>query len=305
MSLNGYSWVEGRVPNAVDPSGNCVEDRICRMLRITNPRAYREVCSLYRGVNDNCYAGLESMPPEETFLFPHTLPPSTKPEMGDYAIWRWSKLPLTIIYTLLYETALSVGAGVLDALGYNLAAENMYHYLEGSGEPRIIDIDQMLIDVPEAQVEIHSKFFTDVMPLLGRQIEQTTSAQGACEYFQFTPAHDQFGGWFVSTIFGQGSSTDGVIRDYYLGIGEFNYGFSGIVSLSSLDDSLIQVDLCWLVNFFDRYDWSPGFGANLGPIFIPDEDPGRLHLFGSAQEFEVYGVSSYNCSTAYISRQRI
>jgi hypothetical protein len=23
MSLNGYSWVEGNVPNAVDPSGSC------------------------------------------------------------------------------------------------------------------------------------------------------------------------------------------------------------------------------------------------------------------------------------------
>jgi len=30
MSMNGYAWVEGGLPNRVDPSGKCVEDTVCR-----------------------------------------------------------------------------------------------------------------------------------------------------------------------------------------------------------------------------------------------------------------------------------
>ena len=29
MSLNGYSWVEGNVPNAVDPTGECLQSDVC------------------------------------------------------------------------------------------------------------------------------------------------------------------------------------------------------------------------------------------------------------------------------------
>ena len=39
MSLNGYSWVEGNVPNAVDPSGRCVDETICEEIR-RNPNNF-------------------------------------------------------------------------------------------------------------------------------------------------------------------------------------------------------------------------------------------------------------------------
>jgi len=66
-------------------------------------------------------------------------------------------------------------------------------------------------------------FNEEVFPNIRNTIEEVYDNSG-CQYFQFTPADNEFGeGWFTSLLLGQGSADpDPILRNYYLGVGEYN-----------------------------------------------------------------------------------
>jgi hypothetical protein len=83
-----------------------------------------------------CYSS--SLIPEESFLYPQTLTPSTKLGAGDFAslnilLSAELGIPNALAYITLstsIEAALSIGARVFDLMGGHIAAANMWHYRE-------------------------------------------------------------------------------------------------------------------------------------------------------------------------------
>ena len=298
MSLNGYSWVEGNVPNRVDPSGFILEQ----------PDQFAP-CALSRRFLRKTDFGSCSDPellPAESFLFPSLLPPSTKQGAGAFNSLSYTRDPALGhegLATTIAGAMLSVGMryGALAAIGLAgkpLAGGNLLHYLNGSGMPVIWDVDQMFRDIPDAETEAYKNLTESLIPRINQAIIANIN-NSECLFFQFTPATPQIGGWNVSKVFGGGANSLGIQQDYYLALGEYHFGLSGGISAHRTNSS-ISVKLCYLVNIFDRYDWEPGFAATLNlPILggqhIPNEAPGSLNLIGMARTFDIYGVSSLRC----------
>ncbi|MFE4690340.1 hypothetical protein ACFRH6_09825 [Streptomyces sp. NPDC056749] len=67
-----------------------------------------------------------------------------------------------------------------------------------------------------------------------------------------------------------------------------------MVTVSPGDGGKPQVSLDYQVNVWDRYNWDSGKSTTFpGGVTIPDDDMGRLHKGGFAQEFDLRGSSTY------------
>ncbi|WP_258036754.1 hypothetical protein [Streptomyces sp. SM10] len=65
-----------------------------------------------------------------------------------------------------------------------------------------------------------------------------------------------------------------------------------MVTVSPGDGGKPQVSLDYQVNVWDRYNWGSGKSTTFpGGVTIPDDDMGRLHKVGFAQEFDMRGSS--------------
>ncbi len=298
MSLNGYSWVEGNVPNMADPTG--MDAALANRLNsdLCNSQPQPECSSIDDLISANLLI-------PDTFMYPISTP-EIDPDaaMGEYNSLG-NRLFLKMMYTLWYESVFRLGSGVMAMMGRNMAASHMLHYLDGTGEPRFVDVDQLLSDVPEIASRVSDSYDGQIKPeieKIARQIYDGTS----CQQVLFEPSI--FGnvsgtenGWVKNFNTYAGQNSSGAIADWFYGLGAFYYGYSGAISITPIDENNFTLNVCYVVNLYDRYDWHPELNANFGLITVPDTEPGFLHLFGTAREYDILGVSSFRCDTFSLS----
>ncbi|MFE0196196.1 hypothetical protein ACFWZZ_11680 [[Kitasatospora] papulosa] len=82
--------------------------------------------------------------------------------------------------------------------------------------------------------------------------------------------------------------------EWFHAVGSHQQNVSGMVTVSPGDGDKPQVSLDYQVNVWDRYNWDSGKSTTFpGGVTIPDDDMGRLHKVGFAQEFDMRGSSTY------------
>jgi hypothetical protein len=202
-----------------------------------------------------------------------------------------------------FQQLLYVGAAQWDLIQDRPdAARHMRHYLEGSGEPLDIDVEQLLQDEPAFQLDNEVALRSFV-----RDIEAEIQDQYAGEpiSFQRTTA------WLRAPY----SRSD----NWYYAMGGYSYAYAAEVSVAPPStpggNPTVQVD--YQLHVWDYYNWDTGKSVTIPrptlpmgaePISLPipeeyeghiselgdqwlvqDTALGRLHLTGLAQEYEMRG----------------
>lgn len=179
--------------------------------------------------------------------------------------------------TLQKAKMMAEGASLL---GMDDAAKHMMHYLDNSGTPLNLPVDKMMKDdkrllddangvILLAQDEWREKALAEYEKNGGRPVAITieTGNRG----FRFSSEHENW-------VYAVGSVTTNI---------------SGVVTVTPGDDGKPRVGLDAQLNVWDRYNWDADKFTNVAGITtVADDELGRLHRTGLAQEFDMRGSSS-------------
>ncbi|WP_187645784.1 hypothetical protein [Streptomyces sp. TRM49041] len=167
-----------------------------------------------------------------------------------------------------------------DLIGETGASRNMLHYLSGTGETLTLDVDRMLHD--------------DDGFRSGIEQEHLVANQGAWRQKALDEFH-RAGGDKTVVIPVESDVRHRTLRsdEWFHAIGSHAQNVSGMVTVTpSADDGEPKISLDYQVNVWDRYNWDKGKSTEFpGGVTIKDEDMGRLHAVGLAQEFDMRGSS--------------
>ncbi|WP_257153787.1 hypothetical protein [Streptomyces lunaelactis] len=180
---------------------------------------------------------------------------------------------------LFLARAQAIAAGG-DFTGETAASRNMEHYLGGTGEPLDLDVDRILHD--------ESGFGSEVETL---HVAENQEAWRQKALDEFTKA----GGdrTVVVPVESQALGRTFQGEEWFHAVGSHQQNVSGMVTVSPGEGGKPKVSLDYQVNVWDRYNWDAGKGATFpGGMYVPDEEMGRLHKVGFAQEFDMRGSSS-------------
>ncbi|MFI1973769.1 hypothetical protein [Streptomyces wedmorensis] len=167
-----------------------------------------------------------------------------------------------------------------DAAGENAASRNMLHYLHASGEPLNLDVDRILHDDPRFRAEIEANHIADNQEAWRKQALDAFVKAGGDKTVVIPVESDHEGKDFKND-------------EWYHAVGAHEQNISGMVTVSPGADGKPMVSLDYQVNVWDRYNWDKGKSTPFpGGIVIPDDEMGRLHKVGFAQEFDMRGSSS-------------
>ncbi|WP_249466882.1 hypothetical protein [Streptomyces fradiae] len=180
----------------------------------------------------------------------------------------------------LHTQAVAIAAAG-DLIGETGASRNMLHYLSGTGETLNLDVDRMLHDDTDFRAGIEREHLADY---------QDTWRREALEEF------NRAGGDKTVVIPVESAARHRILRseEWFHAIGSHAQNVSGMVTVTpSTDGGEPKVSLDYQVNVWDRYNWDKGKSTDFpGGITIEDDDMGRLHAVGLAQEFDMRGSSS-------------
>lgn len=163
-------------------------------------------------------------------------------------------------------------------LGLDNAARHMRHYLGNSGDALRIDPNDMMRDLPAIDAVVRGSF--------DAQVRQVAEAKVAAEY-DGRPMQFQ-----ITTPWNGAYATKELSQDWFFAVGGFSYAHTASVTVTPGADGSANVRIEPQLHVFDRYNWDAGKGVSIGPIRIGDEQLGRLHEAGLAQEYEVRGTAS-------------
>lgn len=186
-------------------------------------------------------------------------------EHGDFR-WSWKLWEWDFEIYKLYKKWEFYVAGA-DLKGLDDAALHLSHYLQNSGEDLVVDPDRIRADEP------------DLDRVAQARIDRWAEGQAAEALKQGKPVSFRTG-WEQYT-----AETD----NWYFAMGTFSYAVSGVATPQS--DGSVTVE--YQVHVFDRYNWDPGKGVVLPgeEKATMDEELGRLHQAGVAQEYVIRGSS--------------
>ncbi|MFF8956304.1 hypothetical protein [Streptomyces sp. NPDC014894] len=180
----------------------------------------------------------------------------------------------------LHARALGI-ATAGDVAGQVGASRNMLHYLDGTGEPLDLDVDRILHEDEKFRLQVNE---------LHLMSHQESWRKDALDQFQ------KAGGDRTVVIPVESKKEDRTFRggEWFHAVGSHSQNVSGLVSVSPGENGKPKVSLEYQVNVWDRYNWDVGKSTKLpGGLDIRDEDMGRLHRTGIAQEFDMRGSSSF------------
>ncbi|WP_228390018.1 hypothetical protein [Streptomyces smaragdinus] len=167
-----------------------------------------------------------------------------------------------------------------DWMNYTDAARHMVHYLENSGDPLDLPVDKMMHDDPGFRTHI----------------DQALSQESSRWREEALKEYRKSGGRPVAIPVESRNQTYYFPKEsepnWYYAVGSTGSNITGVVTVTPAADGQPQVSLDYQVNAWDRYNWDSGKSVDIGPLHIPDEETGRLHRTGMAQEFDVSGNSS-------------
>jgi WXG100 family type VII secretion target len=210
-----------------------------------------------------------------------------------------------------FEAILWAGANKFELIdGHQDAADHMRHYLEGSGEPLVVNVSDMLQDLPDFQRDA-TNYRT--------KLEQTI-AQEVLDNYGGKPMQFEVELPWQSTYATKGSS-----ENWYYAMGGFSYTYTANVSVTppTSPDGMPIVDVQYQLHVSDYYNWDqgksvtipniqgtiplinqeisigvPSLGVyeeqglieqNVNNTIVRDAALARLHRTGLAQEFPITG----------------
>ncbi|MGE2732273.1 hypothetical protein ACQI4F_22645 [Mycolicibacterium vaccae] len=177
----------------------------------------------------------------------------------------------------LSEQAVAAAAEAADVAGWEHAADHLRHYLGNSGEDLELDVDAFLQQVPGAQQRTDER--------VNREIARIAAeAERSGEYGQPVPFQT---GWEGDTV------DEDKHPDWYYAMGAYEQSTSGVVVVHppTSPGGKPTVSVQYQTHVFDRYNWDGGKSVNILGQNITDEQLGRLHTVGLAQEFDIRGSS--------------
>ncbi|MGE2832774.1 WXG100 family type VII secretion target [Mycobacterium sp. SMC-4] len=175
------------------------------------------------------------------------------------------------------EQAIAAAAEAADVAGWDHAAEHLRHYLDNSGEDLELDVDTFLDQVPGAQQR------TD--ELVNQEVARIVAdAERSGNYGQPIPFQT---GWQDGTVNKDANA------DWYYAVGSYEQSASGVVVVHppSSPGAKPRVSVEYRTHVFDRYNWDGGKSVEILGQTITDDQMGRLHTVGLAQEYDIRGTS--------------
>ncbi|MGA5064611.1 hypothetical protein ACPB9E_12650 [Streptomyces exfoliatus] len=169
-----------------------------------------------------------------------------------------------------------------DAIGETGASRNMLHYLRGTGEALDLDVDRILADDPEFRSGIEEQHVATSQDAWRRQALDEFNRAGGDKTV-------------VIPVESRTRHTTLGSDEWFHAVGSNAHNVSGFVTVTpDAHGGAPKVSLDYQVNVWDRYNWDPGKSTPFadGLINISDDDMGRLHKVGFAQEFDMEGSSS-------------
>ncbi|WP_323372347.1 hypothetical protein [Streptomyces katsurahamanus] len=181
------------------------------------------------------------------------------------------------LWFLARAEAIAAGGDVTGEVG---ASRNMLHYLGGTGEPLDLDVDRILHDESGFRSQVETLHIAaNQEEWRQKALDEFTKAGG--DRTVVVPVESQ----------ALGQTFQG--GEWFHAVGSHQQNVSGMVTVSPGDGDRPKVSLDYQVNVWDRYNWDAGKSTTFpGGVVIPDEDMGRLHKVGVAQEFDMRGSSS-------------
>jgi len=150
---------------------------------------------------------------------------------------------------------------------YPDAARHMMHYLENSGTTLEVNLKWMIMNSEGARQHYHSEL-NDAMAW----VEQFTVLNNFKTF--------RIVGTWTS---GQNDPNDS--ENWFYAVG----GYSGVGSASVKVLLNCDYEMQFTFNFSDRYNWDIGKSATILGQTVRDQELGRLHKVGFAQEFDMIG----------------
>lgn len=186
----------------------------------------------------------------------------------DAGIGGWKSKPRTIVFADLHtKLYLALLAGSGNAFPGPNASKHMLHYLENTGLPLAIDLENMVRCVAKARAAL---------------VEEVRRAQ---TFMQTLPIgqHD-----IVARIATPSRIYTTDNSDWHFALGQFvRWGKCHVRVDHYRGERRYDVDFTYKV--YDRYNWDRGEKTKLLGIEITDEEIGKFHLEGMAREYDCIG----------------
>jgi len=172
--------------------------------------------------------------------------------------------------------ALAAGAR---AKGLKYAAQNMQHFLDGTGTVQKVHPQVLIHDLPGFKKQVNSDLSDLDCQLYGKAVS-AYQANGN------QPINMSFRGPWKTYYAGPEES-----QDWFYAMGGFSYEISGYVTVEppATPGGQPRAVMHYRLHVHDRYNWDTGKGVSIGPIDIPDTAQQRLHRTGLAQEYDIDG----------------
>ncbi|MER5632291.1 hypothetical protein [Streptomyces nitrosporeus] len=167
-----------------------------------------------------------------------------------------------------------------DGVGENAASRNMLHHLHATGEPLNLDVDRILHDDPTFRAQVEANHIAGNQEAWRKQALDAFAQAGGDKTVVIPVESDHEGQSFRSD-------------EWFHAVGAHEQNISDMVTVSPGADGKPKVSLDYQVNVWDRYNWDEGKSTTFpdGTV-IRDDEMGRLHKVGFAQEFDMRGSSS-------------
>lgn len=166
-----------------------------------------------------------------------------------------------------------------ETMGMPNAARHMRHYLGNTGATLTVNADAMLRDVALLR-DAYDRQLADAR----QRAELRVAGMGA----NVAATNFQLTGERRSDVYCSQSAS----RDWYFAIGGFTYWYTAEVQVEPVEGGAPRLTMLFTLHVFDRYNWDQGKAVEIAGITVRDEQLGRLHRVGLAQEYDVNGTST-------------
>lgn len=235
--------------------------------------------------------GSKTLKPE-LITMPPPPPPPTQPNTGDGsgkhgAMGQPTEQDKANHSKMSRAATLARFSGVFSETGYH-----MQHFLNNSGEPLTVSVDDMLDDMPVFKSKVEFRYENEIIPQINQKLRSDYHGE-PLEFHVTIP--------WKSNFYPDRSEN----KNWYYAVGGFSYAQTAYVRVTPALDGTPNVEVISQVHMFDRYNWDQGKSvtipssgiewidnSTIANDHITDEEMGRLHGTGIAQEYDLTGTSS-------------
>jgi hypothetical protein len=171
-----------------------------------------------------------------------------------------------------------------ETMGMPNAARHMRHYLGNTGAPLTVNVDLMLRDVATFR-QAYDRQLADAREKADLRVEGMGPNVQASNFL--------LTGDRKSDVYCSQSQS----RDWFFAIGGFTYWYTAEVQVLPVEGGPAQITMIFTMHMFDRYNWDQGKMVSIAGITVKDEQLGRLHRVGLAQEYDVNGTATATTQT--------